>query len=421
MALPKLPKLLDTSGTKEAAELGRRVYEWVSAAQDVLAALRLASIAQDATNADFETRIEALEAAPPGGVTSVFGRTGAVTAQTGDYTAAQVTGAVPDTRTITAGTGLTGGGDLSTNRTLAADFGSASGKICQGDDPRLSDSRAPTGAAGGDLASTYPNPQVAAIHETGGPTQLTVGAITDGQFLKRSGTNIISAAVFGSAGIWFPESPASSPHADDEEFTGTSIPSGWSRHDPNTLLTDTYGSGFAKFANATNATNQVRGIYRACPSAGDWSVWSKCNIIAIPVAGTSFASGLFLSENSNPSTGKIFTCGIAISGVNTLLAIAQTWTTYNTGAATSGNTLAVTGGFCRIGYDGTNFFAYWSPDGLSWIRLTSLAKTFTPTSAGLFCQNNTGNTTYHAMEFYRVKAASGASGINAGIFEGQRL
>ena len=77
-----------------------------------------------------------------GAVSSVFGRTGAVTAHSGDYTAAQV-GAPPVARTITAGTGLTGGGDMTANRTLSADFGTSAGKVCQGNDARLSDARAP--------------------------------------------------------------------------------------------------------------------------------------------------------------------------------------------------------------------------------------------------------------------------------------
>lgn len=47
-------------------------------------------------------------------------------------------------RQIIAGAGLTGGGDLSADRTLAADFGSAPGTITEGDDPRLSDDRDPT-------------------------------------------------------------------------------------------------------------------------------------------------------------------------------------------------------------------------------------------------------------------------------------
>jgi hypothetical protein len=52
-------------------------------------------------------------------VSSVFGRTGTVVAQAGDYTVAQVTGAVPTSLTINTGTGLQGGGNLSSNRTFA--------------------------------------------------------------------------------------------------------------------------------------------------------------------------------------------------------------------------------------------------------------------------------------------------------------
>ncbi len=49
--------------------------------------------------------------------------------------------------TITAGTGLTGGGDLTADRTLTVAYGSTGTTACVGNDSRLSDSRTPTAHA----------------------------------------------------------------------------------------------------------------------------------------------------------------------------------------------------------------------------------------------------------------------------------
>lgn len=87
---------------------------------------------------ELDGRLDAIEAQTY--VNSFNGRTGAVTAQNGDYTASQITNVpsgtvsaitvqaaineldsekVPNTRQVNAGTGLTGGGDLSADRTIS--------------------------------------------------------------------------------------------------------------------------------------------------------------------------------------------------------------------------------------------------------------------------------------------------------------
>lgn len=82
----------------------------------------------------------------------------------------QVTGLVSDlagkvdtTRLVNTTNGLTGGGDLAADRTLSPVYGTLANTITEGNDPRLSDARVPTGPAGGDLSGTYPNPSLASI------------------------------------------------------------------------------------------------------------------------------------------------------------------------------------------------------------------------------------------------------------------
>ncbi len=54
--------------------------------------------------------------------------------------------------------------------------------------------------AGGDLAGVMPDPSVAAITETSGPSQLVIGAIADGELLTRSGATLVGTTASGVTG-----------------------------------------------------------------------------------------------------------------------------------------------------------------------------------------------------------------------------
>lgn len=88
----------------------------------------------------------------PGGVTvhnDLTGRSASDAHPTSAVTGldAALAGKAPTARTITAGAGLTGGGDFSADRTIAASFGSSAGTVAEGNDARLSDARTPTAHA----------------------------------------------------------------------------------------------------------------------------------------------------------------------------------------------------------------------------------------------------------------------------------
>lgn len=97
--------------------------------------------------AAIETFVNGLESSLAGKAAAAHGHAEAdVTGLVSDLTAlsSAIAGKAAATRAITAGTGLSGGGDLTADRSLAVTFGSSSGTVCQGNDARLSDSRTPT-------------------------------------------------------------------------------------------------------------------------------------------------------------------------------------------------------------------------------------------------------------------------------------
>lgn len=144
---------------------------------------------------------------PSATITSVFGRTGAITAQAGDYTASQITGA-EQTSNKGAASGYAPLNGSSQVPIANLPTGNTSTTVALGNDSRIVGAIQSGTSAGGDLSGTYPNPSVRGING------VTVsGTPSSGQVIAATTSTSASWSTIDVNILGTPSNPVSSASA----------------------------------------------------------------------------------------------------------------------------------------------------------------------------------------------------------------
>lgn len=189
--------------------------------------------------------------------------------------------------------------------------GTTAGTVAAGDDSRLSDSRTPTGTAGGDLSGTFPNPGVAKVNGVA-----VTGTPAAGQTIVASSASAASWQTPGStgknwmAGIWsLPGVALTNTISNESSSAGTlyMVPFWASAAGTVTDLAISVGTA------GTASTSARLGVYSKDATGSGWTLVSDCGTVPIDTTGEKQINTLSVALPSGGIYGIAVLCQSACS------------------------------------------------------------------------------------------------------------
>lgn len=251
------------------------------------------------------------------------------------------------------------------------------------------------------------------IEETSGPTVLDIGAIADGEYLKRSGTDIVGDTPAGGGGGsgYDPDEPPISPNSMDDEFNDDTGMSGsvnglnarWAWRNQGTTVISWPATGGITLTPPASATRNIRILEQAEPAAQNYTIQAK---LGLTHTGANFAQvAMVVIDGTN---GDFYWMPIAVQNGNSRATAVNYMTNVTTFSSTplAGGVWGQNWAYFKIDYvhSTTTYTFSISEDRKNWYRLGSVVDTIGANKVGFGIdeETNTGFPAANVQWFRRT-------------------